>query len=300
MTSQLTFALLIGVYHQNRVLKDIELLKTNGAAEKVFGQKLPEKPYTWMGNVITIATKTIGDIEVGAAARKEYATEESVTIPAVVKDMYLADVNSMLLEVHRRVWKNELKNQEVICKFCTKGMVCNIDLNKISASEEDLEKLEARTEWDFLTVDLKDGFEFDSPTIKGTNQKKYEAEDGQTFNRFIFRIPRLRDAIANEAYVDDTVMFWRRMAADCIVRAEKVVKDENGEETVELTLGREALTFYGLKLYNEFLYNEDLSNIREALREEVPTLPFAYKDECPCEMRRSVPVTVEASSFFSV
>ena len=61
-------------------IKTVELLRTNGVAEKVFVTKLSERPYTWQGNVLSVGIKSIGDIEIGAEVRAKYLKDNAVTI----------------------------------------------------------------------------------------------------------------------------------------------------------------------------------------------------------------------------
>ena len=80
----LIFDLPIGLRSGGDVLKEVELLRTNGVAEKVFVTKIPERPYTWQGNVLAVAIKRIGNIEIGAEARRSYVKDNAVTIPEAV------------------------------------------------------------------------------------------------------------------------------------------------------------------------------------------------------------------------
>ena len=81
-------------------IKTVELLRTNGVAEKVFVTKLSERPYTWQGNVLSVGIKSIGDIEIGAEVRRQSLKDNAVTIPTEIKNLTLADVNTLLLEFH--------------------------------------------------------------------------------------------------------------------------------------------------------------------------------------------------------
>ena len=88
----LFFELPVGLRINGEVHKDVELLKTNGVAEKIFVKKLSEKPFTWQGNVISAAVKRIGNIEIGPEVRKKYLEDGSVTIPLAVLKLPLAEV----------------------------------------------------------------------------------------------------------------------------------------------------------------------------------------------------------------
>ena len=241
----LIFDLPIGLRSGGDVLKEVELLRTNGVAEKVFVTKIPERPYTWQGNVLAVAIKRIGNIEIGAEARRSYVKDNAVTIPEAVKNLTMADVNTLL------------------------------------------------PNYDEIVVDLVSGFT--PPSLgKITDKPEYSDVLQTEYNRMTFRAPLLRDAIKNERKFSDSIGFWRCIAKDCLLRVESV---EDG--TVTSVLPTEFHTYYGMKLYDEYLSGKDLKAIRSALTEYLPTLPFAYYDRCGCDEQREIPYSMEASSFFS-
>lgn len=274
-------------------IKTVELLRTNGVAEKVFVTKLSERPYTWQGNVLSVGIKSIGDIEIGAEVRRQYLKDNAVTIPTEIKNLTLADVNTLLLEIHRRLWQNFIPRQEVVCKYCGKRLRADIDLDRIDFFEETKEAMEELPDYTKIVVDLSDGF---TPPALGkvTEKPEYASILLTNYNRMTFRPPLLRDAIKNERFFTDSVGFWRRIAKDCLVQIDSVVDGK-----VVDTLPVEFHTFYGMKLYDEYLCGRDLKKIRSALTEYLPTLPFAYYDRCGCDEQREIPYSMEASSFFS-
>lgn len=284
------FELPIGVVLGGETHKVVELMKSNGVAEKIFTKKISDKPYTWQGNILSAAIKSIGGIEIGAEVRKKYLEDGVVTIPSVILDLTMAEVNTLIVEIHRRVWQNELPKQEVFCKHCGRKMVVDIDLDRIDYSEEskrEIENLQMMGPAP-IVVNLKDGFE-PTPIGKITEKPEYSWITSSVFTRFTFRYPTLRDAIENERYYSDNIDFWRRVALNCLIS----IETENGD-----VLPSEFHTFYGLKIFLEYLSVRDLKNIRNSLIEALPTLPFAYEDTCPhCE--RETPFIMEASSFFS-
>ena len=293
---ELSLELMYGVTLGEKTHKKVELLRTNGVAEKIFTDKFPEKPYSWIGTVISTAAKKIGTEAVGVSARQEYLDTGHITIPQIVQKLPLAEANTLLVEIHRRVWKNELPEQETVCKYCGTKSIMQIDLNKIEYSEQDIKdflRLEEKEE-KLIVVSLPEGFEFSSPKKYGTDELSYPEYDGKTYNRFKFRVPVLEDAIRNEKIHKESVDFWRRIAFDCFHSAEEV--DKNGEVISELP--KSVIIPFGLTLYNELLYSKDLAAIREGLRESIPTLPFYYEDTCT-GCKRETPVTMEPSNFFS-
>ena len=289
----LIFDLPIGLRSGGDVLKEVELLRTNGVAEKVFVTKIPERPYTWQGNVLAVAIKRIGNIEIGAEARRSYVKDNAVTIPEAVKNLTMADVNTLLVEIHRRLWQSFIPRQEVICKYCGKRLLADIDLDKIDYRDETKEFMEECPNYDEIVVDLVSGFT--PPSLgKITDKPEYSDVLQTEYNRMTFRAPLLRDAIKNERKFSDSIGFWRCIAKDCLLRVESV---EDG--TVTSVLPTEFHMYYGMKLYDEYLSGKDLKAIRSALTEYLPTLPFAYYDRCGCDEQREIPYSMEASSFFS-
>ena len=287
------FELPVGLRLNGEVHKEVELLKTNGVAEKIFTKKLAEKPFTWQGNIVSAAVKSIGNIEVGAEVRKKYLQDGSVTIPMPILKLPLAEINTLLVEIHRRVWVSFIPKQEVICKYCGKRLLVDIDLDKIDYLPEVKESMETLTDYEHCTIELKDGFT--PPEIpKITSKEEYAGITDTEYNRMVFRVPLLEDAIRHERHFSDSIGFWRRVAMDCLVAVEKVVDGE-----VVDTLPKEFHTYYGLKIFNEYLSGRDLRNIRNSLLEYLPTLPFAYYEPCGCDQNMDIPMVMDASNFFS-
>lgn len=290
----LFFELPVGLRFNGEVHKEVELLKTNGVAEKVFVKKISEKPFTWQGNIVSVAVKKIGSVEIGSEVRKKYLEDGSVTIPSSVLRLPLAEINTLLVEIHRRVWVSFIPKQEVICKYCGRKLIADIDLDKIDYLPETKEKMETIMDYDHIVVNLKDGFI--PPTIpKIMDKEEYSGLDETEFNRFVFRVPLLEDAIRHERHFSDSIGFWRRIAMDCLISIDKV----DAEGNVLDTLPKEFHTWYGLKIFNEYLTGKDLRSIRNGLLEHLPTLPFAYYEACGCDEQREIPMVMEASNFFS-
>lgn len=298
LKGELHFELPVGFPVNNHYTREVELLKTNGVAEEVFSKKLSEKPYTWIGNVIAIATAKIGDVSVGHTVREEYLKTGSVNIPSVVMKMPLADANTMLVEVHRRVWQNIIPKQEIMCKYCSRTLVDDINLSCIELSEES-KKLIADNNgnpFEFIVVTLPDGFTVNDWVKLMKKDEEYSHLIDHTFNRMIFRIPTLGDAVRNEKLsVIDNIKFWRKLSIDCLVKIEEI---RDNKTIVEFP--SDQLIFLGTKLFDQYLSSEDLRAIRDAIREDCPTMPFDYNDTCPCPSNKEIPFSMEASSFFSV
>ena len=288
----LEFELPIGLSVEGVVQKHIELLPANGVAEKIFTSKFPEKPYTWMAYVLCASIKNLAGVSIAEKCRKEFMETGSITIPSILQKLSLADVNTCLVEIHRRIWERYIKNQEVSCKQCGQKMLVDIDLSKVIMEQKFDERLQSIESWEYLTVSLDDKFKFTSPRIMGTNQVgNYEEFDGVEFDEIVFKTPSLLEGIKNEKDVSDSVVMWRKIAFDCC----EIIR----ESTTGVELPTHLVKAMGLKLYNEILSSSDLKKIRRLLREEIPTMPFYYNDTCVCPKKLEVPITMEAGSFFS-
>lgn len=283
----------VGFTYNGTEVREVEILRSNGIAERVFTDKLPEKPYTWMGNCLAASIKSIAGEPVAEVFRKEYLETRSGTIPQSLLSISIADLHTILMEIHRTAWRPVIKKQEAICKYCGTKMIVDIDLNKIDFFDD--EKLKLGRHWPSLSTTLKVGYAFAAFGKPGDPNRMYEELDGLVFNKFTFRIPNLRDGIRNEDISDDSVLFWRKLAYDTLIAVERV---ENNEVVAEVP--KEALLVIGQKLFDVFLDSEDLQAIRELLREELPTLPFYYLAECVSNRcKRMTPIVMESSSFFA-
>ena len=292
---ELSFELPVGLILRGENYKNVELLRTNGVAEKIFLTRISEKPFTWQGNVLAAGIKSIGPIEIGAEVRKKYLEDNAVTIPEAILKLPLAEVNTLLVEIHRRLWKSFIPKQEIICKYCGKKLIADIDLDKIKYDEDEMERFNAlsETEYETINVDLEDGWQ-PMAIPKITSRPEYAGVCNTVYNRFVLRVPLLEDAIRQEHHASDSIGFWRKVAMDCLV-AIQYVKDG----AVVDTLPEELRVGYGLKIFNEYLSGKDLRLIRSSLTEHLPTLPYAYYETCGCDQQREIPMVMEASSFFS-
>lgn len=283
----LKFSLRIGIPVGGSIVKDIPLSRTNGVVETVFSERLPEMPYTWMGRVIAVSVSDIGGSPIAGPCRDQYDRNENITLPDEVLAIPFAEVNTILIEIHRRLWRRTITEQQCVCKFCGSSFIADIDLNKIQYLPSAEKAFETTEDWSKLVALLPYGYEYTAPKTNGA-ASPFDEYDGLTFNRFTYRMPNLADVIRHESLASDSVVFWRRIAADCLV---EVANDEG------IVLPSGAWKSMGLALYNKYLDSEDLLKIRETLRDVVPALPMYYQENCP-KCKRSTPVTMEGSSFF--
>lgn len=292
----LNFDLPVGLKIGNKHVRNVSLLETNSIGEEVFTRKLAQEPFTYIANVITIATDRIGDTAIGAYARERYFETQKVEIPQIVKNIPLADANTMLLEIHRRVWEHEFKDMPTRCAFCTKDITIDVDLNNIEHSEETNSFIEDAIEFDAITCPMEE-FSIDE-LISTSRKEEVNSLVGTKWNRIMFRIPTLGDALKNQEFFDRSIEMWRNIGADCITAIQRVEKNEVGVDVVVETLGEDYVRLLGLKLYR-YLSVKNLKQIRASLREDLPVLPFAYVDTCACDSQRKIPYAVESTNFFS-
>jgi hypothetical protein len=294
-------ALFIGMEVEGSVVRDYSLLRANGIAEKIYTDRNGAKPYSWMANVIAVSVDEFAGKKIAGPVRKEYASSSSVDVPQIIKDLPLADGNTLLIEIHRRLWKNLIRQQDCVCKYCGESMQVDIDLDNIVFLDKDKPKL--LQNWHSIVVTVRDGWLFEAAVIPGTDQKRFGEYDGTEFNEFVFRCPTIGDAIRNEKYEGDQVEFWRRIAFDCLeeVYAVETAKGENKGKRLSQLPWDEVKPLYSKKVFDEMLPTAALIQIRETLREGPPTMPFYYLAECAnVSCRRETPMTMEANGFFSV
>jgi hypothetical protein len=299
----LNYDLSVKFKHGSELIETAQLLKTNGIAEEVFLKKFPEKPYTWIANVISVAVGMFNSIPVGATVRAQYEKSGQIFIPPIVSAIPLAEANTLLPEIHRRVWKNLLPHQEIICKYCGQKAVVEIELDKLEFDAEDKLKLAGSADFEYLYVDLEEVLELTEWVKSLKKEAEYAYLMNVGFNRLVFRIPTLKDAIKHERFATtDGLKFWRKIAFECLMNIQAVSEGNDpenpGVKKVDCEVPTDTFVWLGEALLNKYLGAEDLAQIRHTLREEIPTLPFAYEDLCP-NCNRETPYIMEASAFFS-
>lgn len=287
----------IGISFNGTVVKELELVPSNGVAEKIYTKKLPDKPYTWQAMVISASIKEIAGVAIASSVRAEYLKNHTFSIPEPVKAITMADMNTLILEIHRHLWASKLKKQEFPCRRCGDVLVKDINLHKIELLEDDKTFLSGAPDLSRIVAYLEEGL-----TIEGL--KDLDREDmvqyrGFTYNKFVFRNPCIADAILNEKFGSDIVEFWRKIAINNLLSISAVEKPDTIDENTLSALPEAAIVFMGPRLYNEYLSGMDLRKIREELSEYLPTMPFYYMDTCPCEKQAQIPHTMEATGFFS-
>jgi hypothetical protein len=266
-------------------IKTVPLLRLNGVAEKIITTRLPEKPYTYMAYILAASIESLEGIPIAAKCRKEYSENGRINIPNVLLDMPLGEVATCLVEIHRLLWKNTIKDQKGHCSHCGGSFTTDIELDRITLRDSEMAKIvEFRNK---IVVDLPEGWSYTAPTMPNGRPSEYIQYEGMTFNKMEFKVPTLRNAIQHEKLAPQEITFWRQVARVTLER----VYNESNELPAPAFLG------LGTKLYDEVLYTEDLLAIREGLRDSIPALTFFYMEECPY-CHNDTPVTLEGNNFF--
>ena len=286
----------IGYPVEGRYSRDLLLLPADTVSEEVFTKKLSGKPYTWIGNLIAVSAASIGGVIV-PETRTSYLKNKTVVIPQIIRDMPLADANSMLVEIHRRLWQNLMPKQTIMCKFCSESLIADIDLNRIELSTEAKELISDDKEFLGLQCDLPVPF-----SLQPFAEKIKTIVDGfpetltAKYNRILFKIPTLGIAINNERLANDPLKLWKKIALDCLEAIQEV--DADGKVISEFP--REQMhVIPEVTFYNCLGVGKNSAAVRYTLQEELPSMPFDYTEECGCPRARQIPFAMEASSFFS-
>jgi hypothetical protein len=289
-SKNMTFQLGIGVKHDGKILKSGTLLRANGLAERVYADK-SIGPNEWSAKVLAISIAEIGGVPIAAQCRKDLLENDSFIVPQIVYDIPLVEVNSLLLEIHRKCWKPILYDQLVICNLCGKDFKEDLNLNKMGYEDAALKQLEfgdkESHDWFTLTANLLEGF-----TIEQKGSLFAEDFVGRTVTSMTFDLPLLSHSIAHQDVQASEVLYWRKIAFDCW----------NGgllDNGVPIPLV-ELKSAYGMRLFDLMLDSVDLDVIRKALRDYTPTPVFEYMAECVCPKKKMVPMTMGVSSFFEI
>jgi len=287
------------VYDKDKApVREVELLPVNGVAEKIILKRLPNKPYTWAARLLTICMARIGQKEIAGPARKKYLSTNQIEVNNIVTRLSIADVNSSLLEIHRKLWAPVIENQPYACQHCGHQGEADLSLESVDYTEEQKEMMAGGDLRHLLnfTVALKYPIIFDSPK-NNQGEASFPEYDGKPVSAFSFRAPILMDAINNERHITredtNTVEFWRHIARDCLVGA--VITTDAGEEKMSDSAFK-ILT--RADLFTSTLRREDLKAIRDAMYcEKHPSLDFISEVTCH-NCGETTAVAVSPTAFF--
>lgn len=277
-----------------KILESVSLTKISGSVEKLFIDRLPEKPYTWIAQILAVSITELEGISLAQPNRTSYVKEGTFQIPQVIKDLPLAVANGLLMEIHRKIWESEIKNQRGLCSFCGSNFILDIDLNKISYDSATIEEVANVLENSDLenfyvfAEKLKYGIDYVAPKLLSGKDSPLKEFDGINFNKVVLTAPTLGNAIKHEKYAQDEAVFWQKMIMDSIIE----ISSKDG-----VILPVEAYKQKGVKFLHD-IDVKDLKILRRALRDKFPTLPYTYKEECP-KCHKETEVACEGNAFFS-
>lgn len=271
----------VGVEVDGKPVFEAPLAQTGGDAEKVYKSPVSSASlYSWFGRTIAVSLHSLGGVPVSEPFIKN--SMESGEIPTIIQAISLFDVGSLIVQIQRECWQDIIKDQQIICKWCGKDITTDVDLKKLQVPEPTGELIKE------IIVKLPEVYEIDGHGIEA-----FEGFKGYKYNHLIFRVPTLADALRHERISDDDILFWQKIAMDCL----KGFFYEEGEEKEFVPEGY--ATRRGMLLFNKDFSTKTLKAIRDRLQAGLPSVKFYYEGECPCPRKRIIPYFTEVSNFFS-
>jgi hypothetical protein len=284
--------LILPFEYNGETVTEARLSRINGLREEIMSKK-GQRPYSWIARILSVAVDTLGSKSVSPAVLEDYIKTKNVEIPDIVKKMSIAESSTFMVEIHRRLWQAEFKEQRITCAQCTKEFSATVNLNKLEMKPED--KVYLESVGGQVIKELKANFANPVP-LQFSDKSSFAKYNGLFIKSITYRVPELRDAINNETILveDSRLAFWRGVAKDTQTSAE--LCNESGE--VIDTLDKEVLYAIGSDLYEKLLDRVDVKEVRETLENTLPSLPWLYEDICGCMLEKKVPYVIEAEAFF--
>ena len=254
------YVLPIGYTLNEKRVEKIMGYETTGEAEKYFVKKPTEtRIYTWMSEVISAATHSIGGQKI---ASEFFSTK---VVPTSLKKMPLSDADGLILQIHRECWEDILQDQKIQCEECGQTFKADVELFKIETPKTD-EKI---TE---IVVTLSKSY-----TLKTEGVAPLKDMEGMQFNTMTFRVPLLQDALKHEKVAKDSLVFWRRIAGDTLQKLSYVNKKSPSKSYDIDERYKNSRTSL---LFSKEIGTKDTNKIRASLRSDLPSTPLFYKDTC--------------------
>lgn len=285
-----SFVLPIGFMLNGTPVKTLGIANISGEAETVLTRKPKKgKLYTWMGQVASAAVDSIGGEAISAPfiSRLHKNPDE---VPELVQRIPLIDIGSLLIQIQRECWEDEIENQRVRCIHCGSTMQkVTLELNKIELPEGDPVPVES-----FL-IDLKQDIGISAG--ESTIMQQY---DGLKYNHIRVRVPTLKDAITAQFNVrtagdeKQEIDFWRDVLFNCIT--EFIYKDPSGAGEIALPDGY--LAKRGKLLFTKDWNTKVNKHVRKMLQTTLPSANFFYLDECT-SCHEETPFYANSGSFFA-
>lgn len=273
-----TFKLPIGFEHEGQEIKEAVVADTGSEAEMIYTKKpSSSKVQTWFGKVIAISVESIGDTKVAGPYSKQ---EDKEDIPKVVLSIPFIDAGSLLVQIQRECWENDLGLQKLQCVNCGAILEGTMDLDKIEIPEGPKSPM-----LDFV-VSL--GKEY---TIKDMPEPMKHFE-GMKFNQIKFRTATLGDSIRHQEISEDQVLFWKKLAFDTIEELQYLAEDGMVTSVPSDYTGKR-----GMKFFNSDLHSKTLRKIRAGVQTIPPSATYFYEDKCTkCD--KMTPFYASVAKFF--
>lgn len=260
---------------EDGVLRELPIAPTTGEAEKVFTKKPNNQTlYSWFGRIVSAAVESIDGVPVSVPFLKD-ATKQ---IPDAVKNLTIADVGSLLIQIQRECWQPVIENQQIKCTSCGANLSTDVELHRI----------EVEVPEEVHPFDVKIALGSRYKVVTGL--EAYSEYEGKTYDTATFRAPTLRDALKYEKIAQDEVNFWRRISLDCLL---ELSDSESGE-----VLGMDFINKRGMVLMNKDWNTITLKNVRFKLQTSYPSAKFFYEDECD-RCGAMTPFFASVQNFFS-
>ena len=178
----------IGFKWNSQTIRSFNVNLIDGFIERVIHneQMRADRPQTWMASVLSALLHDLNGVMVSS----DFVA--SGKVPEIVKALPLQDAGLVLMYGHTDTFGTVLKKQEAKCPHCrAQNSNLEIDLSELkrpAVSESIIETVEAQ---------LPRGWK---RLLDGKAGQKELGWENEVFNRFVFGVPTVGDAIRNEPH----------------------------------------------------------------------------------------------------
>ena len=267
--------------------KTLPIYRGGSEIEKIYtGDKSTASLYTWFADVICASISYIGDEPIAEPFLTSMAKGKRVHSELILK-LPLSEVGNLLVQIQRECWQDIIKDQQTLCKWCGDQItIPEVDLNKIT-----IPVLETGYP-EFITVDIS------NTKMETSGIEAIKELSGQVFNRMSFSLPTLGDAIRHESVGADDILFWRKIANDCLRQIEYAPVSPEDPLSAQI-FNKQYISLRGTLIMSRDLNTKDLKKVRDRLQNALPSANMYYDDTCPCPKKRTMPYFVVPGDFFS-
>jgi hypothetical protein len=274
----------VGFKFENFFVTEFDVAETGGEAEKIYTEVPSDTNlYTWFAKVIAISVSNIAGMPIASNIINDISLGKEISIPDVIYKIPLVDVGSLLLQIQRICWQDVIQDQKILCNFCGKELVADIDLKKIAVPVNAGEIIEEQV------------IRLDKTYTISTGIEQLLDYEGKQFNNITVRVPVLSDAIRHQNISSDDLMFWRKIAFDC----QKNLFFQETESSERQYVPEGYIGRRGMLFFSKDLHSKTLKIIRNKLQSGLPSAKFYYEGECPCPRKKQIRYFTDVSNFFS-